>query len=57
LFERFFRGERARRAYQGGSGLGLSIARWIVDAHKGRIEVQSQVGEGTTFTVKLPLVV
>ena len=57
LFERFFRGERARRAYQGGSGLGLSIARWIVDAHKGRIEVKSRVGEGATFTVKLPLVV
>jgi signal transduction histidine kinase len=56
VFERFFRGDRARRAYQGGSGLGLSIARWIVEAHKGRIEVSSRVGEGTTFAVKLPLV-
>ena len=57
VFERFFRGDLARRAYPGGSGLGLSIARWIVEAHKGRIEVVSRVGEGTTFTVKLPLVV
>jgi signal transduction histidine kinase len=57
IFERFFRGDHARRAYPGGSGLGLSIARWIVEAHKGRIEVASRVGEGTTFTVKLPLVV
>jgi signal transduction histidine kinase len=56
VFERFFRGHRARRAHPGGSGLGLSIARWIVEAHKGRIEVSSRVGEGTTFSVKLPLV-
>ena len=56
VFERFFRGNRARRAYQGGSGLGLSIARWIVEAHKGKIEVSSRVGEGTTFAVRLPLV-
>ena len=56
VFERFFRSDRARRAYSGGSGLGLSIVRWIVEAHKGRVEVQSQVGKGTMFTVKLPLV-
>jgi signal transduction histidine kinase len=56
VFERFFRSDRARRAHPGGSGLGLSIVRWIVEAHKGKVEVVSSVGEGTTFTVTLPLV-
>ena len=56
VFERFFRSDRARRAYSGGSGLGLSIVRWIVEAHKGRVEIESRVDEGTTVTVKLPLV-
>jgi signal transduction histidine kinase len=56
VFERFFRSDRARRAYSGGSGLGLSIARWIVEAHKGRIEVASVPGKGSVFTVRLPLV-
>ncbi len=56
VFKRFFRGDRARRTYPGGSGLGLSIVRWIVEAHKGKAEVDSKVGEGSTFTVKLPLV-
>jgi signal transduction histidine kinase len=56
VFERFYRSDRARRAYPGGSGLGLSIARWIVDAHKGRVEVESVLDQGTTFRVKLPLI-
>jgi len=56
VFERFFRSDRARRAHPGGSGLGLSIVRWIVEAHKGTVAVVSRVGEGTTFTVTLPLV-
>lgn len=56
VFERFFRSDRARRAYSGGSGLGLSIVRWIVEAHKGRVEVRSGVDRGTTVAVLLPLV-
>jgi signal transduction histidine kinase len=56
VFERFFRSDRARHAYSGGSGLGLSIVRWIVEAHKGTVEVKSRVGKGSTFTVKLPLI-
>jgi heavy metal sensor kinase len=56
VFERFFR-RSAKTADRtaSGSGLGLSIVKWIVDAHGGQIEVQSKLGEGTTFTVKLPL--
>jgi signal transduction histidine kinase len=56
VFERFFRTDRARHAHPGGSGLGLSIVRWIVEAHKGTVSVTSRVGEGTTFTITLPLV-
>ena len=57
VFERFYRSDRARRAHPGGSGLGLSIVKWIVEAHKGQVEVASRLNEGTTFTVRLPLVV
>ena len=56
VFERFFRSDRARRAYSGGSGLGLSIVRWIVEAHKGKVEIESEVDKGTTVMVRLPLV-
>jgi len=56
VFERFYRGDRARRAYPGGSGLGLSIVRWIVEAHKGIVEVESLPEKGTTFRVRLPLI-
>jgi signal transduction histidine kinase len=56
VFERFFRSDRARRAYTGGSGLGLSIVRWIVEAHKGRVEIASELDEGTTVTVRLPMI-
>ena len=56
VFERFFRSKRSRRANPGGSGLGLSIVRWIVEAHKGRVSVESAVGKGSTFTVRLPVV-
>ena len=56
VFERFYRSKRSRAANPGGSGLGLSIVRWIVDAHKGKVTVESQVGRGATFTVRLPVV-
>ncbi|MEX1246582.1 MAG: HAMP domain-containing sensor histidine kinase [Thermoanaerobaculia bacterium] len=56
VFERFFRSKSSRRAYPGGSGLGLSIVRWIVEAHKGRVTVESAVKKGSTFTVHLPVI-
>jgi heavy metal sensor kinase len=56
LFERFYRMDRSRkRSALGGAGLGLSIAYWITRAHRGRIEVASAVGQGTTFSVWLPI--
>jgi len=54
IFDRFYRGDSARTTSHGRSGLGLAIARAIVEAHGGRIEVSSHSGIGTTFTVRLP---
>jgi signal transduction histidine kinase len=54
LFERFYRGRSAREMGAPGSGLGLAICREIVDLHGGHIGVESRVGGGTTFTVRLP---
>ena len=51
IFERFYRSDDARNSQTGGSGLGLSIAKWIIDAHEGRIEVLSRPEFGTRFTV------
>ena len=56
VFERFFRSKASRQANPGGSGLGLSIVRWIVEAHKGRITVESEIGRGSTFTMRLPVI-
>jgi signal transduction histidine kinase len=54
IFERFYRGDPARQQHDGESGLGLAIARSIVEAQGGTIAVQSALGAGTTFTIMLP---
>ena len=54
IFERFYRGEKSRNRGTGGAGLGLAIARGIVQAHGGQIEVESHVGKGTQFTSQIP---
>jgi signal transduction histidine kinase len=56
VFERFFRGTNVGDARASGSGLGLAIARSIVEMHGGQIEVASAIGEGSSFTVRLPRV-
>lgn len=56
LFERFYRGNTAGRSSAGGSGLGLPIAKTIVNSHGGRIFVESELGSGTSFCIHLPLV-
>jgi two-component system phosphate regulon sensor histidine kinase PhoR len=56
IFERFYKVDRARVRGRGGTGLGLSIARHVVDAHGGRIWVESEDGQGSTFWFTLPTV-
>ncbi len=55
IFEHFYRADQARSTRTGGSGLGLTIARKIIEGHGGKITVASVVGEGTTFYVALPI--
>lgn len=54
LFDRFYRVDKARTKEMGGSGLGLSIVKWIVDVHQGKISVKSELDSGTTITASLP---
>jgi heavy metal sensor kinase len=53
IFDRFYRGDAARS--RSGAGLGLSIVKWVAEAHGGQVYVESQLGHGTRFTIELPL--
>ncbi|MCL0082096.1 ATP-binding protein [Dehalococcoidia bacterium] len=55
IFDRFYRVDPSRSRHRGGAGLGLSIARHIVELHGGQLEVESTLDIGSTFILKLPL--
>ena len=55
IFDRFYRVKNEKTRYIVGTGLGLAIVKSIVDAHRGQIQVDSQPGQGTTFSIFLPL--
>lgn len=55
IFDRFYRGDKARTSSEKSTGLGLAIVKEIVNAHDGRIEVKSEVGKGTVFSLFLPI--
>ena len=54
MFDRFWRSDRSRSRATGGSGIGLAVVRELVRAHQGRVELQSEIGEGTVARVVLP---
>jgi heavy metal sensor kinase len=55
IFDRFWRADKARSREQAGAGLGLSIAKWIVDMHGGKISVRSELGKGSVFQIQVPI--
>jgi two-component system sensor histidine kinase BaeS len=57
IFDRFYQADssRTRKDINSGSGLGLSIAKWIAEAHGGTLKAESEPGKGTTFTLRVPL--
>jgi signal transduction histidine kinase len=55
VFQRFFRADPARSTSTPGAGLGLSLVQWIVGEHHGTMKVRSRPGDGSTFTVTLPI--
>jgi signal transduction histidine kinase len=55
IFEKFYRGDKARNSKNSGAGLGLAICKYNIEAHGGAIQVKSKLGEGTTFILSLPL--
>ncbi|HEY0510460.1 MAG TPA: ATP-binding protein, partial [Thermoanaerobaculia bacterium] len=56
IFERFYRVDKGRAREEGGTGLGLAIVKHIAQAHGGQVDVESRIGRGSTFRVRLPVV-